>query len=79
MPCRVGMTTDPEERKAYWKSKVEGFKNWQILKTFTNKEKEQAQKYETDYATKHGCEAAPGGPDAPGAWYVYRFDYTKTR
>ena len=49
MPCRVGMTTDPETRRAYWGSHVVGFKNWRILKTFSRKA--EAQEYETQYAT----------------------------
>jgi hypothetical protein len=77
MACRVGMTTDPKTRKAYWENKVLGFKNWQILNTFSTKDK--AQQYETNYAAKHGCQAGAGGPDTPGTWYVYRFDYTRTR
>ena len=76
MPCRVGISTDPEgNRRRYWESKVVGFKNWQILKRFPDQAK--AQEYETEYAARHGCKAHPGGPPAPGTWYVYRFDYTR--
>ena len=28
MPCRVGITTDPATRKAYWEGQVVGFRNW---------------------------------------------------
>lgn len=75
MPCRVGITTDPETRKAYWKTKVVGFKDWRILKSFRSRK--QAQEYETWYANRYGCKSAPGGADASGTQYVYRFDYTK--
>ena len=77
MPCRVGITTDPEGRRAYWKSQVVGLKNWRILKSLADKAK--AQEYETQYATRYGCQAHAGGADAPSLWYVYRFDYTRTR
>jgi len=77
MPCRVGITTDPESRKAFWASKVVGFTNWQILTQFPSKEK--AQEYESWYAAKYGCQASPGGAEASGTWYVYRFDYTTTK
>jgi hypothetical protein len=77
MPCRVGITTDPKGRRAYWESQVVELKNWRILKSFASKAK--AQEYETQYAARYDCQAYPGGPDAPGTWYVYRFDYTRTR
>ena len=31
MACRIGMTTNPAERERYWRSRVTGFRNWQIL------------------------------------------------
>ena len=77
MPCRVGITTDPDTRRAFWQAQVVGFANWRILTTFRSKEK--AQEYETWYARRYGCQAYAGGPDAPGTWYVYRFDYTRRR
>jgi len=77
MPCRVGITTDPNARRAYWESQVVGLRDWRILKTFSRKA--EAQEYETQYAAKYGCQAHAGGADTPGTWYVYRFDYTRTR
>lgn len=77
MPCRVGITTDPEERRAYWQNQVVGFKNWQILAE--TKTKERAQELETRYARRHNCQAHPGGPNLPGLWYVYYFEYTRER
>ena len=77
MPCRVGITTNPDARRAHWQGQVVGFRDWRILKTFTNRSK--AQEYETQYAARYGCQASGGGADAPGTWYVYRFDYTRTR
>lgn len=77
MPCRVGITTDLDGRRAFWENKIVGLMNWRILKSFRHKA--EAQEYETQYAKRYGCQAAPGGPDMPGMWYVYRFDYTRKR
>lgn len=77
MPCRVGISTDPDARRVYWQNQVVGFANWRILKSFRGKA--EAQEYETQYAERYGCQAFPGGPDTPGTWYVYRFDFTRKR
>jgi hypothetical protein len=77
MPCRVGITTDPNTRREQWRDQVVGFKNWRILSRFRNRA--EAQKYEDRYARTYGCHAHPGGADAPGIWHVYRFDYTRER
>ena len=77
MPCRVGITTDPDRRKAEWESKVVRLRNWRILNSYRSREK--AQEHETRYAKRYGCQAAPGGAEAGGTWYVYRFDYTRTK
>lgn len=75
MPCRVGITTDPGSRRSYWENRVVGLTNWRILMKFRSRS--AAQQYENEYAARYGCHAHPGGPDAPGTWYVYRFDYTR--
>jgi hypothetical protein len=75
MPCRIGITTDINGRRAYWRSQVVGFRNWRILRTF--RRREDAQEYETWYAETFRCQAAPGGAPAPGLWYAYRFEYTR--
>lgn len=84
MPCRIGITTKPEERRAYWQSQVIGFANWQILNTFRSKA--AAREYETGYALRNGCEQVPDDINVPRTsrtyeeqydwWYVYHFDYT---
>jgi hypothetical protein len=63
MPCRVGITTNPEARKSQWASRCIGMTNWRILGTYR--------------AETTGCHAHPGGNEAPGLWYVYRFDYVR--
>jgi len=77
MPCRVGMTTDPESRRAFWENQVIGLTNWRILGKYRSRS--EAQQHEIQYASRYGCHASPGGADAPGLWYVYRFDYTRKR
>ena len=77
MRCRIGMTTNPEQRKTYWESQYSTLKDWQILDgPFSSKV--EAQKKETELAKKLGCESHPGGDDADfvGAkWYVYGFNF----
>ena len=77
MPCRVGITTNPIERRIYWQSQVIRFKNWRIIKKFRTQE--EAQVYENWYADKYNCRAHVGGPHSPGIWCVYRFDYLRER
>ncbi len=76
MPCRVGMTTDPETRRTYWESQVVGLTNWRILGKYSRRE--EAQQHESQYASKYGCRAHAGGADATAPWYVYRFDYIRS-
>ena len=83
MPCKVGITTNPEGRRLYWENQAAGFADWQILEVFRSKA--AAKEYETAYALRHGCEAPLGAPDSPIIgrkpateykwWYVYHFDY----
>jgi hypothetical protein len=85
MPCRIGMTTNPEAGQAYWQNQAIGFTNWEILEIFRSKA--AAKEYETYYALRHGCEASLGASGSPILgrepatehewWYVYHFDYEK--
>lgn len=77
MPCRVGITTNPDERKTHWQSKVVGFKNWRIIGRYQSRQR--AQDHENRYARQNGCKAHAGGSDAPGTWHVYRFDYSQLK
>lgn len=77
MPCRVGITTRPGERKAEWERSVVGLRNWRILGTYSTKR--EAQDHEDRYARQNGCQASHGGGDGVGRWSVYRFDYTRTK
>ena len=45
MACRIGITTDTEKRKAYWKSQHPTLKDWRIIKV--HKTKTEAQAAET--------------------------------
>jgi len=83
MPCRIGMTTNPEAKQAYWQNQTTGFTNWEILEIFRSKT--AAKEFETAYALRHGCETELGDSDVPVTekesatehdwWYVYHFDY----
>jgi hypothetical protein len=83
MPCKIGITTDPEGMRDYWQNRVAGFTNWEILNMFRSEA--AAKEYETGYALRNGCEATLGAADGPRTareartqydwWYVYHFDY----
>ena len=74
MACRIGITTNPGERKRHWESEHPTLRNWEILARHPSKS--AAQLAETRLARQHGCQASPGG-DGPeiGKWCVYKFDY----
>ena len=74
MPCRVGITTDPEGRKKDWERVHPSLTGWEILATYDNKTKAQAR--ENVEAVIRGCEAHPGGSgDECATWFVYYFRY----
>jgi len=74
MGCRVGMTTDPESRKAEWKKKYPNLYGWEIL--HRTRSKSHAQQLETQEATARGCDhgSGGGGPET-GDWHVYYFRF----
>jgi hypothetical protein len=73
MPCRVGITTDPEDKKAFWRTECLGFAHWRVLAKFATRKK--ARDYEMTFAKEHCCTAEPGGLDVDGSWYVYQFEF----
>lgn len=73
MACRIGITTNPGERKRYWETQHSNLNSWTILERHNSKS--DAQAAETRLAQQHGCVAAPGGADADGVWVVYKFEY----
>ena len=74
MACRVGMTTNPGERKRYWESQHPRLYGWEILGRY--KTKTDAQKYENFHARQFGCVSSPGGDGPEWAdWVVYKFNY----
>ena len=78
LSCRIGITTDLETRKQFWKREYlkEGkvIKNWIVLSV--HQSKSATQKGETRSAGKQNCVAHPGGRDSKKAtWYVYKFEY----
>ncbi len=75
MTCRVGITMDLIERRAYWESQYpRTFRNWQVVDTCFSKSEAQSQ--ETRIAKAWGCDAHPGGTGPEFAtWYVYYFEH----
>ena len=78
MPCRVGITTNPDRRRSEWDARVVCLRKWQIVSEHWTKS--GAQRAEAEYANKTGCEARAGGsgPEV-GNWRVYRFNYVRKR
>ena len=74
MACRVGITTDPDERRQHWESIYPDLRNWTIVGTFGTKS--AAQDLETRHARQHGCDSHPGGAGPEhGNWSVYHFEF----
>ena len=84
MPCRVGMTTDPATRKAYWEGQVVGLRNWTQSYAGTKgaaQAEENSRKNTRNLLGHRGtCHGHPGGGDPDnGQWYVYEFEYDRAR
>ena len=73
MTCRIGITTNPDKRRAEWESQYGRKLNSKTLKTCASKA--EAQRAEHLLAASQGCISHPGGEDAIGPWHVYRIDY----
>ena len=75
MGCRVGITTNIEERKKYWKMVHPTLKAWSFKGPFS---REVAQAYEIKIKEKFQCDGGPGGTnpyDKTDDWFVYYFEY----
>ena len=59
MPCKIGMTSDLERRKAEWKRQYPTLKNSEVLAGPPNC-KEDAQILEMTLSQDYGCESHPG-------------------
>ena len=69
MSCRVGMSTDPQERIEYWKNK-EGCTSGRVLHSKLTYDR--ALELEKKEATERGCHHSSGGPRVAGqVWSVY--------
>ncbi len=71
MKCRVGITTNLADRKAYWKKKYPNMRNWKPVGPFASRKAAQA------WEDRQPCEKSGGGrdPDSPSAKWGYRFDF----
>ncbi|MGI9337786.1 MAG: GIY-YIG nuclease family protein [Gammaproteobacteria bacterium] len=74
MACKIGMTTNPGERKRYWQGKYPNLQNWMILARYDTKSVAQLAEYHL--AAKYGGVVDGGGAgNENGEWVVYKFDY----
>jgi len=74
MGCRIGITTNPEQRKKDWQEdyKYRKFRSWKIIQTFRSKT--AAQKWENEEKESSGCVAHAGGSGSEIAtWSGYKF------
>jgi len=77
MACRIGITSNQEQRKKFWEGQYPNLGDWKILAGPLDT-KGEAQILETKFAQDYGCVAHAGGddPDSPFAkWWVYYFKY----
>ncbi len=72
MAKRYGITNDPERREAELRNSYHGFKNFKIIKKFSNKS--AAQGWENGKPNTH-----PGGPDTSGSYYGYSHEYSRKK
>ena len=81
MPCQIGITTDPEERIAYWGKQVYNLRDWALLDTgLTYEQAIAAEAREVEQRKcaylKHGQRPfASYGQD----WSVYYFQHDGLR
>ena len=73
MACRVGMSTDPDGRMAYWKTKENCLSGRVVASKLTY---DEALAMEKSLAEKDGCRYSGGGQRVSGrVWSVYRMSY----
>jgi hypothetical protein len=73
MGCRVGITTNLDDRYAHWKGQYPHLYDWQ---TWGPMYQYQAQSVENNMRRQYGCDGSPGGPQIAGAvWHVYKFRF----
>ncbi len=74
MACRIGITTNPSERRRAWEREHPRLYGWEILGRYSTKSAAQAAEYRL--AAQHGCESSPGGAGQENDnWRVYKFHY----
>ena len=55
MPCRIGITTDPDRQQQEWVAVHPSLYNWQILGWYRTRD--EAEQTERIYAASRRCEA----------------------
>ena len=75
MTCRIGMSSEPQERIDYWRRQCSRKFSHQILASGLTYEEAQAMEEREARKCGPACEHAPGGKRVPGRVYsVYRVD-----
>lgn len=76
VPCLVGITTDVEQCRTYWTSRVVGLCDWQVLSSHCTRW--TARDAAEDQASESGCELDLETSGAAIArWSVFRFRYER--
>ena len=69
MACRVGMSTNPDERIKYWKETEKCTDGYVVASELTY---DEALTKEKELADLYGCRQSGGGPRVSGrVWSVY--------
>ena len=84
MPCRVGITTNPSDRRTFWEGQVVGLRNWTQQYIGSKNDAQNAENSRQASCNGNGrrghCHAHHGGGDPETiGWYVYEFDYDRSR
>ena len=75
MACRVGMSTNPQERIDHWK-REEGCTSGRVIASGLTYDEAAAR--ERQEAARGGCRQSGGGPRIEGRnWSVYRMEGCK--
>ena len=84
MPCRVGITRNPEKRKQDWKNLVVRLRNWRQKEIGSKSAAQRQEDIRFAACERAGlrgiCHAHRGGRGTENfGWYVYDFDYDCVR
>ena len=80
MPCKIGITRSPKERKSYVEMIYRTAKNWQILGIY--EERSEAAAAQRRFTAQLGCQTVEQTEETEGEhrqpWHVFFFTHGKT-